>query len=280
MDAFSSLNDLSGDQVLQRCHEFLKKGIPGQDKNELHDHLISLIDLTTLEGTDNSGSIARICQKALDLALKGLPLPAAVCVYPPFIRLARELLKGTGISIASVAGAFPSGQSPLPIRISEVRYALDEGAEEIDMVISRGRFLERDYSYIYDEVSAFREVSQEFLLKVIIETGELKSYEQIRKASEIVISAGADFIKTSTGKITPAATETAALVMLEVIRDEYLKSGKKIGFKAAGGISEPEQAIHYYTLVYHQAGKPWLHKAFFRIGASRLLDNLVLKMNR
>jgi len=240
--------------------------------------LLSCIDLTTLEGSDNNGRIIELCRKACSFGESGLPLPAAVCVYPPFVRLAKNQLKGTGIRVAAVAGAFPSGQSPLAIRLEEVRFTVNEGADEIDMVISRGRLLEGDESYVFDEIAAIREVCKEVHLKVILETGELKSPALIRKASEIAIAAGADFIKTSTGKIQPAATEEAMEIMLEVIREQYEKSGKKIGIKPAGGISEPDQAVQYYLLTERILGAGWLNKNLFRIGASRLADKLAQKI--
>ncbi len=241
--------------------------------------LLSCVDLTTLEGSDNNGRIVELCHKAISFGESGLPLPAAVCIYPPFVRLAKKQLKGTGISVAAVAGAFPSGQSPLAVRLEEVRYTLNEGADEIDMVISRGHLLEGDESFVFDEISAIREVCKEVLLKVILETGELKSTALIRRASEIAITAGADFIKTSTGKIQPAATEEAMKIMLEVIREHYEKSGKKTGIKPAGGISEPDQALQYYLLTEQILGKDWLNKNLFRIGASRLADGLAVKID-
>jgi deoxyribose-phosphate aldolase len=236
--------------------------------------LLSCIDLTTLEGSDNTARIVELCRKACSFGESGLPLPAAVCVYPPFVGLAKNQLRGTGIMVAAVAGAFPSGQSPMTIRLEEVRYTINEGADEVDMVISRGRLLEGDESYVFDEIAAIRELCKEVHLKVILETGELKTPALIRKASEIAIAAGTDFIKTSTGKIQPAATEEAMEVILEVIREQYEKTGKKTGIKPAGGISEPKQALQYYLLTKRILGTDWLNKNLFRIGASRLADGL------
>jgi deoxyribose-phosphate aldolase len=241
--------------------------------------LLSCIDLTTLEGSDNHASIIELCRKACSFGESGLPLPAAVCIYPPFVRVAKKHLQGTDIRVATVAGAFPSGQSPLSVRLEEVRYSVNEGADEIDMVISRGRLLEGDENYVFDEIAAIREVCKEVHLKVILETGELRSRALIRKASEIAIAAGADFIKTSTGKIQPAATEEATEIMLEVIREQVEKTGKKTGIKPAGGISEPLQALQYYRLVERILGAGWLNKNLFRIGASRLADGLALKIS-
>jgi len=236
--------------------------------------LLSCIDLTTLEGSDNTARIAELCRKAISFGESGLPLPAAVCIYPPFVKFAKDQLKGSGILVAAVAGAFPSGQSPLSVRLGEVRYTVDEGADEIDMVISRGRLLEGDDNFVFDEIAAIREVCKDVHLKVILETGELKSHDLIRKAAGIAIAAGADFIKTSTGKIQPAATEEAMEIMLEVIRKAYEKTGKKTGIKPAGGISEPKQALQYYLLTERILGENWLNKNLFRIGASRLADGL------
>jgi deoxyribose-phosphate aldolase len=240
--------------------------------------ILSCIDLTTLEGSDNTGKITTLCRKALSFGESGLPLPAAVCVYPPFVKLAKEMLKGTGVRVAAVAGAFPSGQSPLRVRLQEVSYTVGEGADEIDMVISRGRLLEGDEKFVFDEIAAIREVAKEVHLKVILETGELKTPGLIRTASGIAIAAGADFIKTSTGKIQPAATEEAMEIMLEVIRDHYEKTGRRIGIKPAGGISEPEQALKYYRLTERILGAEWLNKDLFRIGASRLADALAAEL--
>jgi deoxyribose-phosphate aldolase len=236
--------------------------------------MLSCIDLTTLEGSDNAGRIVELCRKARSFGESGLPLPAAVCVYPLFVRLAKDQLKGTGILVAAAAGAFPSGQSPLAVRLEEVRYTLNEGADEIDMVISRGRLLEGDEGFVFDEISAIRDVCKEVKLKVILETGELKSADLIHKASKIAIKAGADFIKTSTGKIHPAATLEAMEIILEVIREHYNETGHKIGIKPAGGISEPDQALQYYLLTERILGSEWLNKTLFRIGSSHLADKL------
>lgn len=240
--------------------------------------LLSCVDLTTLEGSDNQAKITELCRKACSFGDAGLALPSAVCVYPPFARQAKNLLKGSGVRVAAVAGAFPSGQSPLPIRLEEVKYTVGEGADEIDMVISRGRMLEGDENYVFDEIATIREACRTLTLKVILETGELKDPSLIRRASEIAISAGADFIKTSTGKIQPAATIEAVETMLRVIREQFEKTGKRTGIKPAGGISEAEQALKYYELVERIAGKEWLNHNLFRIGASRLADGLAQKI--
>lgn len=239
--------------------------------------MLGMVDLTTLEGSDNKEKVKQLCKKAVSFAAmgEGIPNVAAVCVYPTLVSIAREELDGAGIKVASVAGAFPSGLSPLKLRVEETRYAVEEGADEIDMVISRGRFLEGEYSYVFDEVAAIREACGAARLKVILETGELKTATLIRRASEIAMDAGADFIKTSTGKVQPAATLEAVLAMLEAIGSHHTKTGTMIGIKPAGGIADEETALKFYTLVHHVLGKDWLNKDWFRFGASRLSDALV-----
>ncbi len=250
------------------------------NKHEAYKKILSLIDLTTLEGSDTEKKIISLCNKAKGYKLKGKGIPnvAAVCVYPPFVKIAKKNLEDTGIKVASVAGAFPSGQSPLFVKIEEVKYAINEGADEIDMVISRGKFLEGNYQEVFDEIAAIKYVCGDKHLKVILETGELESLKNIRKASEIAINAGADFIKTSTGKISPAATEPAFIVMLDTIKEYYEKTEKMIGVKPAGGISEPWQALNYLVLVKDILGDKWLNKNYFRIGASRLADKILTEI--
>ncbi len=228
----------------------------------------SFIDLTTLEGADTKAKIIALCDKAKQHGT------AAVCVYPPFAKLVRKQLQGTTIKTACVAGAFPSGQSPIHIKTAEVAYTVEQGAQEIDMVISRGTFLEGDYATVGAEIKAIKQVCENAHLKVILETGELQTPENIRLAAEIAIANGADFIKTSTGKIPVSATPEAAFVMLNVIKNHYEKTGQKVGFKAAGGISKPEDAMIYVNLVHDILGEEWLTSEWFRIGASRLVDAL------
>ncbi len=238
--------------------------------NEDYRLILSCLDLTTLEGSDNNEKILSVCRKATNFS----PNVAAVCFYPPFVRLAKSELKNTGVKVASVAGGFPSGQTSLKIKLEEVKWAVDEGADEIDMVISRGKFLEGEYNVVFDEIAAIKEACGSAHLKVILETGELKTIANIRKASEIALNAGGDFIKTSTGKISPAATPEAFVVMLDTILEFYQKTGQKRGIKPAGGISEPEQALLYLNLLRAVPGNDWAHKDLFRIGASRLADKL------
>jgi deoxyribose-phosphate aldolase len=204
----------------------------------------------------------------------GLPLPASVCIWSPCIRTARAFLRNSPISIVTVGGAFPSGQAPLIAKLVEAKYAVSEGADELDIVISRGRFLEGCFDEIEEEISAIREISEDIILKVILETGELGSHENIARASEIAIRAGADFIKTSTGKITPGATPADVFTMLSVIRGFHDKGGRITGIKPSGGISEPHQALGYWLLANSAMGAGYLSKETFRIGASRLADKL------
>lgn len=248
------------------------------NETEMLKFALNVLDLTTLEGSDNDTVIENLCRKAVSFSDSGLPNVAAVCVYPVFVNRAKTLLAGTNIHVASVAGAFPSGQSPIEIKTSEVAYAVNEGADEIDMVISRGKFLEGNNIEVFDEIRAIKEACKEAHLKVILETGELKDPDLIYNASMLSLKAGADFIKTSTGKIPVAATPEAAYVMLFAIKDYYEKTGLRAGFKPAGGISTPEQALVYIRLVEEILGEEWLTNKLFRIGASRLASNLANKL--
>lgn len=236
---------------------------------------LSILDLTTLEGSDNDTTITNLSNRAKGFEALGLPNVAAVCVFPVFVRQAKSLLHGTDILIASVAGAFPSGQSPIHIKLSEIQYAIDEGADEIDMVISRGKFLQGDYLEVFDEINAISDICGDVHLKVILETGEIGDLNSVYDASILAMKAGANFIKTSTGKISPAATPEVSYVMLHAIKEYHEKTGKIIGFKPAGGISTPEQALIYLKLVESILGPQWLTKNLFRIGASRLAANIV-----
>ena len=246
------------------------------DTREALMRVFTCIDNTTLEGSDTHEKVAALCRKSIELQDKerGIGHVAAVCVYPVFVRQARELLNGSGIKVASVAGAFPAGQSPLAVKLQEVQYALDEGADEIDMVISRGALLEGDYERVRDEVAAIKKLCVGRTLKVILETGELPTAEHIKKAAELAIEGGADFIKTSTGKIAVNATPEAAEVMLKVIKNHFEKTGKWVGFKAAGGISTPDEVLKYIQLAEQIVGEKQITNQFFRIGASRLTERL------
>ncbi len=275
MFSFSLLSGISFSDVEERSHQILKKYPVKAFPHDILKTLPSFLDLTSLEGSDHSESIKKLCQKALSFKDKSLPLPAAVCIYPPFIHTAKHELQGSGIHVATTAAAFPSGQMSLKVKLEEIKFAMDEGADEIDVVISRGTFLENNYHTVYRELDSIREITRGKTLKVILETGELQSYENIAKASEIAIEAGADFIKTSTGKISPAATEQSVLVMLEVILSHYKKTGIKIGIKPAGGIADIGKAMNYYYLVKEVLGEEWLSHRYFRLGASRLADRIL-----
>ncbi len=243
---------------------------------------ISMMDLTTLEGKDTPGKVRGLCRKAR-IPLESDPSIgscAAVCVYPNLVPTARVALAGSTVKIASVATAFPSGQSPLDIKLSDVRRAVEFGADEIDMVIDRGAMLAGDYAKVFDEIAATKEACGAAHLKVILETGELQTYDVVRKASELAIAAGADFIKTSTGKVQPAATPAVTLVMLEVIRDHYYATGRKIGMKPAGGVRTAKQALHYLVIVKETLGDAWLTPDLFRFGASALLNDVLMQLEK
>ena len=272
----------------ERASSFTKRSIKKQSKLNALYATIEMIDLTTLEGADTKEKVRQLCAKARkpvpaifeeQLAEHPLyrPIPevAAVCVYPSMVPYAVEALEGTQINVASVATAFPAGQLPLDIKTADVRRAVDFGADEIDMVINRGAFLAGDYQTVFDEIVAVKEACGEAHLKVILETGELATYDNVQIASQISMLAGADFIKTSTGKVSPAATMPVTLVMLNEIADFYEETGKKIGMKPACGIRTAKQAVHYLCMVNEVLGSEWLHPDFFRFGASSLLNDVL-----
>jgi len=247
------------------------------------DMAISMIDLTTLEGQDTPGKVRAICAKAKrpDPADPTAPQVAAVCVYPDLAHLAAAEVKGTGIHVASVATAFPSGRTSLEVKLADAKFAIEAGADEVDMVIDRGAFLAGDYQLVYDEIAAVREVVETRAhLKVILETGELVTLDNVRRASWLAMLAGADFIKTSTGKVSPAATLPVTLVMLEAVRDFRATHGRQVGVKPAGGIRTAKDAIRYLVLVNETAGEDWLHPDWFRFGASSLLNDLLMQRTK
>jgi len=262
------------------------------------DTAISMIDLTTLEGQDTPGKVRALCAKAKrpDPADPTAPQVAAVCVYPDLAHVAAAEVKGTGIHVASVATAFPSGRTSLDVKLADTRYAIAAGADEVDMVIDRGAFLAGDYQLVYDEIAAVQEVcgcppgeagpagtagqAGRAHLKVILETGELVTLDNVRRASWLAMLAGADFIKTSTGKVTPAATLPVTLVMLEAVRDFREAHGRQVGVKAAGGIRTAKDAIRYLVLVNETAGEDWLDPRWFRLGASSLLNDLLMQRTK
>ena len=266
--------------VNERVARFQSRSIKKESKLEALRMVLSMIDLTTLEGQDTPGKVRQLCQKAMHLhdAVPGLPHVAAVCVYPTMVSVARDALGGRGIHIASVATAFPSGQAPLNVKLEDTRMAVDQGADEIDMVISRGAFLSGDHAFVFDEIAAIKEACGEAHLKVILETGELGTLDRVRRASVLAMHAGADFIKTSTGKIQPAATMQVTLVMLQAIRDYYYETGRMVGMKPAGGISNAKLAIHYLVMLRETLGNAWMTPEWFRFGASSLANDVLMQI--
>ncbi|MBV6460350.1 MAG: Deoxyribose-phosphate aldolase [Flavobacteriales bacterium] len=270
--------DLVG--VEERCAKFTSRSIKTEAKMQGLKMVLSMIDLTTLEGADTPGKVKQLCYKAMHLhdAIPDLPTTAAVCVYPSMVKTAKKELADSNVKVAAVATAFPSGQAPLNVKIADTRFALDQGADEIDMVISRGKFLCGEYNFVFDEIAKIKELCGSVRLKVILETGELGSLDQVRKASDIALYAGADFIKTSTGKISPAATMPVTLVMLEAIKDFYFKTNEMRGMKPAGGISTAKSALHYLVMVKETLGEEWLTNQWFRFGASRLANDVLMQI--
>jgi len=267
--------------VAERSARFTTRSIKTDCKREGLDLVLNMIDLTTLEGADTPRKVRQLCSKAQHLhgQIPGLPTTAAVCVYPSFVRVAREALgDDSPVKIAAVATYFPSGHATLDQKLEETRFAVSEGADEIDMVISRGRFLSGEYDYVFDEIAAVKDACGKARLKVIFETGELGTLDNVRRASDIAIHAGADFIKTSTGKIASAATIPVTLVMLLAIRDHFFKTGRMVGMKPAGGISTSKLALHYLVMVKETVGPEWLSNEWFRFGASSLANDVLMQI--
>lgn len=251
-----------------------------EEELEMCRMILGCIDLTTLEGSDNREKIVNLCEKAVSFRddERRIPSTASVCVYSPFVSLAKARLEGTGIHVASVAGGFPAGQLPINLKVEEVAYAVAEGADEIDMVISRGAFLEGSYQQVYDEIVAIRKACPKQKLKVILETGELQTPQNIFRASQLAIHAGADYLKTSTGKIAVNATPEAFWVMMFAIKQHYQNTGQKVGIKVAGGVSELQQAYTYLHIWKTNMGKEWLNPDLFRVGTSRLASKVFEKI--
>ncbi len=266
----------------ERAASFTKRSIKNEAKLAGLKMVISMMDLTTLEGKDTKGKVAYLCQKARHPmpARYEVPTCGAVCVYPNQVCAVAKHLKGSNIGIASVATSFPSGQIPLEFKLAEVKRAVADGATEIDMVINRGAFLSGSYQVMFDEIAATLEACGEAHLKVILETGELETYDNVRLASQIAMRTGAHFIKTSTGKVAPAATLPVTLVMLEAIRDHYLATGQRIGMKPAGGIKYAKESLHYLVMVKETLGDDWLTPELFRFGASSLLTDVSLQIGK
>ena len=268
--------------IRERVARLATRSIKKASKVEGLKLALSMVDLTTLEGADTPGKVRQLCTKAIHLhsGRKDLPMVAAVCVYPTMVRIAREALQGTPIQVAAVATAFPSGMNPLAVKLEDTRYAVAEGAHEIDMVISRGDFLRGDYTRVADEIEQVKEACGKAHLKVILETGELGTLDRVRLASDIAMQSGADFIKTSTGKIQPAATPEVVLVMLQAISDFYRKTGKRIGMKPAGGIANAKAALNLLIMVREVLGPVWLTPSLFRIGASKLPNDMLMQLEK
>src|SRR6476661_9160290 len=266
----------------ERVERLQKRSIKKESKVHALKLALSMIDLTTLEGADSPGKVKQMCYKAAHLhdTLPGVPKVAAVCVYPTLVRLAKKELEGSGINVAAVATGFPSGQFPLNIKLDDTRYAVGEGADEIDMVISRGHFLAGDYNYVFDEIAQVKEACGPAHLKVILETGELSTFDNVRKASDLAMHAGADFIKTSTGKVVPAATLPVTMVMLEAIRDFERQTGRMVGMKPAGGIRTAKESIQYLVVLYETLGPRWMTPDYFRFGASSLLNDVLMQIEK
>jgi deoxyribose-phosphate aldolase len=268
--------------VEERAASLAKRSIKREAKLWALDLVVRMIDLTTLEGKDTPGKVRALAGKARrpDPTDPSIPHVAALCVYPNMIATAREALAGSGVKVASVSTYFPSGQAPMDVKLADVRGAVELGADEIDMVIDRGAFLSGAYGRVFDEIVAVKEACGEAHLKVILETGELETYDNVRRASVLAMAAGADFIKTSTGKVQPAATLPVTLVMLEAIRDFHHQTGRAVGMKPAGGIRTSKQAIAYLTVLYETLGPDWMTPERFRFGASSLLNDVLMQIRK
>ena len=270
------------DQVMveERAASFTKRSIKAGAKLAGLKMVVSMMDLTTLEGKDTPGKVAYLCRKAIQPADPRYHVPscAAVCVYPNLVRSARRFLGSSPVHVAAVATAFPSGQMPLSVKLEDTRLAIVEGADEIDMVIDRGAFHMGEHTRVADEIAAIKQVCGDTHLKVIFETGELGSYDQVRFCSDLAMRAGADFIKTSTGKVAPAATLPVTLVMLEAIRDFYYDTGRRIGMKPAGGIRTAKESLAYLVMLSETLGDDWLTPDLFRFGASTLANDVLMQI--
>ena len=270
--------------IEERVARFNTRSIKKGSKVQALKLALNMIDLTTLEGKDTEGKVTQMCYKAMHPhdALPDLPTTAAVCVYPTMVKTAKDALKGSKVKVASVSTAFPSGNSTMQIKLLDTKLALDNGADEIDMVISRGEFLKGNYNFVFDEIAAIKDLTHKYnaRLKVIFETGEISTLDNVRRASDIAIYAGADFIKTSTGKIGVAATMPVTLVMLDAIKDYYFKTGIQVGMKPAGGISTAKGALQYLVMLHETLGNAWLDNKWFRFGASSLANDLILQLEK
>ncbi|HET6746319.1 MAG TPA: deoxyribose-phosphate aldolase [Candidatus Limnocylindria bacterium] len=266
----------------ERAAALAKRSIKRESKLWALDMIIRMTDLTTLEGKDTPGKIRALAGKARrpDPTDPSIPSVAALCVYPAMVPPAKEALRGSGVKVAAVSTYFPSGQVPLELKLADVRMAIELGADEVDMVIDRGEFLAGEYARVFDDIVAVKEACGDTHLKVILETGELETYDNVRRASVLAMAAGADFIKTSTGKVTPAAQLPVALVMLEAIRDFYQQTGRAVGMKPAGSIRTAKEAIAYLTVLYETLGPDWMTPDRFRFGASSLLNDVLMQIRK
>ena len=268
--------------VEARATDLSRRSIKREAKQFALDLSVRMMDLTTLEGSDTPGKVAALASKAIrpDPSDTSVPSVAAVCVYPNLVQTARERVAGSGVKVASVATSFPSGQSPIDLKVAEARRVVELGADEVDMVIDRGAFLAGRYAKVYDEIVQVKEAVGDKHLKVILETGELGTYDNVRRASLLAIAAGADFIKTSTGKLSTSATMPVTLVMLEAIRDVFEETGRRVGMKPAGGIRNAKQAVQTLVLVHETLGLDWLTPDLFRFGASSLLNDVLMQIRK
>src|SRR5215210_2357861 len=266
----------------ERAATLAKRSIKKDSKLKAYDLAVRMMDLTTLEGADTPGKVAALCSKAMrpDPVDRSIPPVAAVCVYPNLVPTAKLRLEGSDVKVASVATYFPSGQAPLDVKVTEVREVVAAGADEVDMVIDRGAFLSGRYAKVYDEIVKVKEACGAAHLKVILETGELGTYDNVRRASLLAMAAGADFIKTSTGKVNPAATLPVTLVMLEAIRDVYEETGRRVGMKPAGGIRVAKQSVQYLVVLHETLGLDWMTPDLYRLGASSLLNDVLMQLRK
>jgi len=277
MKIFSDFKMTVESDEVKSLLEKIKARVPSGGDKELLKKIFSLIDLTTLSERDNIKNVTQLCEKVNTLtdSFPSMPSVAAICIYPEMVQVVKEHLVNPLVNIASVGGGFPASQTFTNIKVMEIEQAIGQGADEIDIVMPVGKFLMEDYEYVEYEIQIIKERIRDVHLKVILETGSLQDYSLIRKASFLAIGAGADFIKTSTGKIPVGATPEAMVIMCRAISEYYNKTGKKIGIKPAGGISDADTAILYYTIVKEILGEDWLNSERFRIGASRLANNLL-----
>src|SRR5213082_3685785 len=266
----------------ERAAALAKRSIKKDAKTWALELAIRTTDLTTLEGQDTPGKVAALCSKAMrpDPSDPSVPSVAAVCVYPNLVPTAKERLAGSGVKVASVATAFPSGQSPLDVKLRDVEDAVAMGADEIDMVIDRGAFLSGRYAAVYDEIVRVKEACGDAHLKVILEVAELGTYDNVRRASLLAMAAGGDFIKTSTGKLSSSATLPVTLVMLEAIRDVHDETGRMVGMKPAGGIRNAKQAVQYLVQLHETLGPEWLTPDLYRLGASSLVNDILMQLRK